>query len=150
MGNFSYKLGAACFAAALLGLSLTACHRTSEQSEKEMLDRAKSFQKEGNTKSQVIELKNLLQKNPNHPEGRWLLGEAYSTLGYGKEAEKELVRAQELGIDPEVIKVSLGKSILDQGDFKRVLNEIRPGSNSSARNIAAIKTLYGQAELVLE
>ena len=150
MGNFSYKSSTACVAAVLLSVSLTACHRTSEQSEKEFLERAKSFQKDGNTKSQVIELKNLLQKNPNHPEGRWLLGEAYSTLGYGKEAEKELVRAQELGIDPEVIKVSLGKSILDQGNFKRVLNEIRPGSNSSARNIAAIKTLYGQAELGLK
>lgn len=136
--------------ALLLCVALPACHRASQLSEKEYLERAKAFQKEGQTKSQVIELKNLLQKNPSHPEGRWLLGEAYSNLGYGKDAEKELLRAQELGIDPEVIKVPLGKSILDQGDFKRVLNEIRPGPSSSARNIAAIKTLYGQAELGLK
>lgn len=138
------------FTAAFLGASFSACNQTSEQSEKQLLERAKAFQKDGKTQNQIIELKNLLQKNPNHPEGHWLLGEAYATLGYGKDAERELVRAEELGIDPEVIKVPLGKSILDQGNFKRVLNEIRPGPNSSARNVAAIKTLYGQAELGLK
>lgn len=150
MSDFFYQASAVRYVVVILGLSLSACSRTSEQSEKQLLERAKTFQKEGKTESQIIELKNLLQKNPNHPEGRWLLGEAYSIQGYGREAEKELLRAQELGIDPEVTKVALGKSILDQGDFKRVLNEIRPGSNSSARNIAAIKTLYGQAELGLK
>jgi putative PEP-CTERM system TPR-repeat lipoprotein len=136
--------------AILMSLSLSACNRSAQQSELDLLNRAKAFQKDGKTQSQVIELKNLLQKNPNHPEARWLLGEAYSALGYGRDAEKELVRAQELGIDPEVIKIPLGKSILDQGDFKRVLNEIRPGPKSSTRNIAAIKTLYGQAEVGLK
>jgi putative PEP-CTERM system TPR-repeat lipoprotein len=150
MNDFFYQASAVRYVVVILGLSLSACDRTSEQSEKQLLERAKAFQKDGKTQSQMIELKNLLQKNPNHPEGRWLLGEAYAMQGYGREAEKELLRAQELGIDPEVIKVALGKSILDQGDFKRVLNEIRPGSNSSARNVAAIKTLYGQAELGLK
>jgi putative PEP-CTERM system TPR-repeat lipoprotein len=150
MNHFLYKSNTVRCAVVILGLSLSACERTSEQSEKQLLERAKTFQKDGKTQSQLIELKNLLQKNPNHPEGRWLLGEAYAMQGYGREAEKELLRAQELGIDPEVIKVALGKSILDQGNFKRVLNEIRPGPKSSARNIAAIKTLYGQAQLGLK
>lgn len=150
MSNSSYLPRVLCVAVALLGLSLSACNQVSQQSDKEFLERAKAFHKEGKSQSQIIELKNLLQKYPNHPEGRWLLGEAYAELGYGRDAEKELLRAQELGIDPEVIKAPLGKSILDQGDFKRVLNEIRPGPNSSMRNIAAIKTLYGQAEVGLK
>ena len=129
---------------------VTACGKSSNLSEAEHLERAKAFQAVGKTQSLVIELKNILQKNSNHPEAHWLLGEVYSSLGFGKDAEKELLRAQELGIDPEVIKAPLGKALLDQKMYKRVLNEIQPGPKSAAKNIAAIKTLYAQAELGLK
>ena len=134
----------------LASLHLAACNKGSNVSEAELLARAKTHHAQGNTRSQIIELKNLLQKNPNHPEAHWLLGETYANLGYGKDAEKELLRAQELGVDKEKITVLLGKSLLDQREYKRVLNEIRPVIASSATTVAGIKTLYAQAHLGLK
>ena len=134
--------------AALLIASLSAlqgCDRVSNLTENQRIERAKTFRDQGNRQGEVIELKNLLQKNPNHPEARWRLGEAYIELGYGDEAEKELVRARALGIDPEVIKVALGKALIDQGSFNKVLEQIEPGPKSSTANIAAIKTLRAEA-----
>ena len=42
-------------------------------SEAQHLDRAKTYQAEGKTQSQIIELKNILQSNPKHAEAHWLL-----------------------------------------------------------------------------
>ena len=132
---------------ATLALVLAGCDKSSNVSEAEHLARAKAFQAQGKIQGQVIELKNILQNNPNHSEAHRLLGEVYSEMGYGKDAEKELLRAQELGIDPEIIRVPLGKALLDQKEYKRVLNEIQPSPKSTPPTIAAIKTLYAQAEI---
>lgn len=133
-----------------LALAVSACQKSTDLSEAQHLDRAKTYRAQGKTQSEIIELKNILQSNPKHAEAHWVLGETYANLGYGKEAEQELRRAQELGIDSETIKVPLGKALLEQKEYKRVLNEIQPGSASGAKNIAAIKTLYAQAELGLK
>ncbi len=133
-----------------LTIAVSGCQKSTNLSEAQRLDRAKTYQAEGKTQSQIIELKNILQSNPKHAEASWLLGETYANLGYGKEAEKELRRAQELGIDPETTKAPLGKALLNQKEYKRVLNEIQPGSASGAKSIAAIKTLHAQAELGLK
>ena len=141
----------ACVAAigfAVLGLN--GCGKDKSVSEAEHLERAKADQAQGKYQAQMIEIKNLLQKNPNHPEAHFLLGETYANLGYGIDAEKELRRAQELGIDAERIKVPLGKSLLDQKEYKRVLNEIRPVIASTPATVAGIKTLYAQANLGLK
>jgi putative PEP-CTERM system TPR-repeat lipoprotein len=141
------RAGWVTLAAALL---LTACEKDKSISEAEHLERAKTFQAQGKHQSFVIEIKNLLQKNPNHAEGHFLLGENYANLGYGIDAEKELLRAKELGIDPERVKVPLGKSLLDQKEYKRVFSEIRPAIASSTITVAGIKTLYAQAEIGLK
>ena len=107
-------------------LILGACNKDGKVSDEQHLERAKAFQSQGNVQSEVIELKNLLQEKPNHPEGNLLLGEAYAELGYGKDAEKTLLRAQEFGISREKFIVPLGKSLLDQKEYKRVLSEIKP------------------------
>ena len=131
-------------------LGLNGCGKDKSVSEAEHLEKAKTYQSQGKYQAQVIEIKNLLQKNPNHPEANFLLGETYANLGFGVDAEKALRRAQELGIDPEKIKVPLGKSLLDQKEYKRVLNEIRPVIASSPTTVAGIKALYAQAHIGLK
>ena len=125
------------------------CNKSNQVSEAQHLEKAKTFQSRGKLQAQIIELKNILQTNPKHAEAQWLLGEAYSSLGYGLDAEKELLRAKELGIDAETIKIPLGKAILDQREFKRVLDEIQPGPKSAPKSVAGIKTLHAQAHLGL-
>ena len=133
----------------LLALSLPACDRTTNNTEAEHVQRAKEFQDKGDLQTATIEFKNALQKNPKNAEARWLLGEVYVLQGLGKDAERELRQAFELGVNPESMKVSLGKAIFLQGDFKRVLNEIQPGANSSKTNTAKILAIRGEAHLTL-
>ena len=145
-----FKTGSRIAAIGLTALLLNGCGKDASVSEAEHMERAKAHQSQGKYQAQMIEIKNLLQKNPNHAEAHFLLGETYANLGYGIDAEKELRRAQELGIDAERIKIPLGKSLLDQKEYKRVLNEIRPVIASTPATVAGIKTLYAQANLGLK
>ena len=132
-----------------LVFAISGCNKSNQVSEAQHLENAKTYQSRGKLQAQIIELKNILQTNPKHAEAQWMLGEAYSALGYGLDAEKELLRAKELGIDAETIKIPLGKALLDQREFKRVLDEIQPGPKSAPKSIAGIKTLHAQAQLGL-
>lgn len=130
-------------------LGLGGCERLKNYTDQEYLQKAKTAQSQGKVQEAVINLKNALQKNPNNAEARWLLGEAYVTLEQGREAEKELKRAQELGINPESLKVPMGRALMLQGLYKRILDETQPGPDSSQLNIARMLEIQGQAQLGL-
>src|SRR5438445_12155953 len=118
------------FTITVAALSFNGCDRVVSYSEQERLQRAKNFQDEGKLQSSVIELKNALQKNPNNAQARWLLGEIYVDLGQAAEAEKELLKAKELGVAEETVKVPLGKALLTQRLYQRVLSDIDVGRES--------------------
>jgi putative PEP-CTERM system TPR-repeat lipoprotein len=128
---------------------LPGCDRLKRYTDVEHVQRAKEFQDKGRVQEAVIELKNALQKNPSNAEARWLLGELYVAQDLGAEAEKELKRAQDLGVNPETLKVLMGKALLQQGFYTRVLTEISPSSNTSPANTARILELQGRAQLGL-
>lgn len=130
-------------------VGLQACDRLRNYSEQELLQRAKNFQNKGDLKASVIELKNALQKNPNNVEARWLLGESYIKTGQGSEAEKELQKAHQLGVSEESIMPSLGQALLLQGQYTRVLDEIKVGSAASSKSMAKIQQIRGEAQLSL-
>lgn len=129
--------------------ALSGCDRTSNLTEQEHIQRAKDFEDKGNLKGGVIELKNALQKNPDSAQARLLLGQIYLKLGQGDEAEKELSRAEKLGVNPESIKLQLGRAWLLMGEYKRVLEEISPTGSTSPRNKATILQMQGDALLGL-
>ena len=64
--------------------------------EWEHLQKAKDYRDAGKLKSAVIELKNALQKNPDSPEARLLLGEVYVGLGQEAAAEQAFQTALQL------------------------------------------------------
>lgn len=129
--------------------ALTGCDRTSNLTEQEHIQRAKDYEDKSNLKEGVIELKNAIQKNPDSAQARLLLGQIYLRLGQGDEAEKEFSRAEKLGVNPESIKLQLGKAWLLMGEYKRVLEEINPSASTSPRNRAAFLQMQGDALLGL-
>lgn len=129
--------------------AISGCEKFKNYTDAEHVQKAKEFQDKGKLPAAVIELKNALQKNSKNAEARWLLGEIYVSQGLGKEAEKELNLAAELGVDKEALKVPLGGALLQQQEFKRVLKEIEPSSNSSKTNTAKIFVLRGEANIGL-
>lgn len=124
---------------------LSGCDRASNLSEQEHIQRAKDFEDKGNLKGSIIELKNVLQKNPGNAQSRLLLGQIYLKSGMGAEAEKELSQAEKLGVNRESIKLQLGEALLLMGEYKRVLDEIQPGDQTSKANLARVLQLRADA-----
>lgn len=129
--------------------TLSGCDRASNLTEQEHIQRAKDFEDKGNLKGSIIELKNAIQKNSDSPQARLLLGQVYLKAGMGAEAEKELSQAEKLGVSRESIKPQLGEALLLMGDYKRVLDEIQPGEQTSKANRARILQLRADALLRL-
>ena len=135
--------------AAVLGASvpLYGCDRVASLTEQEHIQRAKDFEDKGHLKSSIVELKNAIQKNPDSPQARLLLGQIYLKAGMNAEAEKELTRAEKLGVSRESIKLQLGEALVNLGEYQRVLEEIQPGEQSSGPNLARIHQLRADALL---
>lgn len=128
---------------------LTGCDRTANLTENERIQRAQDFDDRGELKSAIIELKSILQSYPKNPQARLLLGKIYIKVGQGSAAEKEFIKAQELGVSEESLKVFLGQALLLGREYKRVLQEVQPTERTSAQNKARILQLHGDAQLGL-
>jgi len=133
-----------------MSLALSGCDRFRNFTDQEHVQRAKDFQAKGDLRASEIELKNALGKNANNVEARLLLGEVYLASEQGASAEKELKRAQTLGVGAESLKVPLARAYLLQNKNKELLDEIQPGPQTSARNQAQILQLRGDALLGLQ
>lgn len=122
--------------AALLLTSLAACNRP--QNTDALLAEAKQYRQKGESKAAIIQLKNAVQKEPDNAQARLLLGEMYIESGDTVSAEKELRKAQTLGMKPEDIMPRLGKVMLMQGQFEKLLDEIKasPGTPNQTEFIA--------------
>ena len=108
----------------VLILSLVAgCGRT--QSDDQLLSAARQHVANGEPKSAVIQLKNLLQRTPANAAARLMLGQLYLDTGDTLSAEKELRRALELGANPAEVAPLLGRTMLLQGQYDKILAEIK-------------------------
>ncbi|MCP5416583.1 MAG: PEP-CTERM system TPR-repeat protein PrsT [Chromatiaceae bacterium] len=133
---------------------LAACgEHTSAQT---LIARAQQYIDKQDYSSATIELKALLQKEPDNHEARWLLGTVYLERGNGAAAEKELKRANELGVQEGSVAPLLARALLLQDKPDDVLNMNPPTGmtqKSKAEFIAAIglaHMLKNETERALE
>ena len=125
------------------------CDRFLNLTAEEHLQRAKDLQTQKNYKGSILELKNALQKDPNNAQIRWLLGEAYLKVGQGADAEKELKRAEELGISHESVQTQIVQALLLQGNYTQALKNSIPSDKASSRQKAMLLSMQGEAKLGL-
>ena len=114
-----------------------------------MIAKAQAHRAKGNYQAAIIELKNLLQKSPNHAEARYLLGTEYLEAGDARAAEAELRRAITLGAGIGRTLPQLGKSLLLQAKFKQVLDETDPARVPNTKDSPEILSVRGLAQLFL-
>src|SRR5690606_17109420 len=73
---------------------------------------AQQYFDKGEINAAIIQLKNALQRQPEHGPGRLLLGRSYLRQGEGASAEKELERARVLGVEDRTVLPLLGQAWL--------------------------------------
>ncbi|WP_334188777.1 XrtA/PEP-CTERM system TPR-repeat protein PrsT [Noviherbaspirillum sp.] len=112
-----------------------------------LIAEAKEYQKKGEAKAAIIQLKNVLQKQPENSEARALLGTIYLDTGDFASAEKEVRKALSLGADPGSLLPALGKALFYQGQYQKVLDEVQ--LQAGVKPDAHYFTVRGHAYLAL-
>ena len=116
----------------------------------EAVDRARRHMDDGQYRTAVIELKSRLQQDPGDASARLLLGELYLRLKDGAGAEKELLRAEKLGADPEEWRVNLIKALLLQGRHAEALDRLDESDLPPEQEDSPTLALRGRAHLGLK
>lgn len=106
----------------LLLLLLAGCSR--HHGEGDLMAEAAKYSARGEAKSAIIQLKNVLQQAPSNGQARLMLGQLYLDTGDVQSADKELRRALELKVNPGEVLPLLGKALLLQGQYQRLLDDV--------------------------
>ena len=105
--------------ALLIFLLLAACGDKPDA----LLLSAKEYLAKNDNKAAVIQIKNVLQSNPDLPEARYLLGKALLDGGDPVGAETEFRKALDLKYTQDAVLPSLAHAILEQGNAKKLSDE---------------------------
>ena len=126
----------------LLPLLLGGCGDPSAQ----QLDKARALLTEQERPAAIIQIKSILQKNPDLGEARLLLGTALLDGGEPVAAEIELRRALELKVpEPQVVPL-LARTLLVLGQPAKLMAQFGALTWPDAGATAALKTLVAEAE----
>ena len=123
-------------AALVLTLAAAGCHRSGDVAS--LMAAAQRYHAQGDSRAAIIELKNLLQANPNHGDARSLLGELYLEQGDPVSAEKEVRRGGALGQPAARTLPLLGRAMLMQGHYEQLIAEL-PASPAPAELSTVLK-----------
>src|SRR5688572_10133961 len=125
--------------------ALTAGCGLSGSDPQTLIAQAQEYRAKNNHKAAIIELKNVLQKNANHAEARYLLGMSYYDSRDYRAAEQELRRALELSYERSKVMPVLARTMLILGDFQKVLDQVAVDEQSSDAAQAEALTLRARA-----
>lgn len=114
-----------------------------------LYEKALSASRNKEASTAVIHLKNAIQKDPSYLAAYVLLGEVYLDASDPVSAEKELLRAEQLGADKALTSVPLGKAYLAQDKFDQVIQNIQARGYSPAKT-SEIEVLRGHAYMQLK
>jgi cellulose synthase operon protein C len=129
-----------------LGFSLANC--SGGGSADAQIQMAKAALAKNDAKAAEIHLKNILQKEENL-QARVILASIYSEGGDHRSAEKELRKALELGGDRNQLVHLLLDSLLQLGDFQKVITDSRNLAVTEKSAIALTSTIIAKAQLGL-
>jgi cellulose synthase operon protein C len=87
----------------------------SSKSDSELLSSAHDYLNKHDNAAAIIQLKNLLQQNPESGEGRYLLGKVMFEEGSGAEAEAHLRRALDAAYSEDEVLPELAAVMVSQG-----------------------------------
>jgi putative PEP-CTERM system TPR-repeat lipoprotein len=126
MATSTSKKRSSSFVAELLGylvlLSMAGCGLATDNEDR--LARGEKALADGDYRAAIIDAKSVLRDEPENLRGRLLLGRASVGVADGPAAEKELLRAIQIGSSPEDVAPEMARALLLQHKFQQVLNDV--------------------------
>jgi len=120
-----------------------------KQNADELLRSARDYQAKNDHPAAIIQLKNLVQQQPQNGEARLLLGRSHLAVGDADSAEKEFRRALEHGQPPTVVVPLLALAMLEAGHPEKMLVDYGTMKLDDPQADAALQVVIGQAQLRL-
>lgn len=137
----TFSAGAIALAAALL---LSACGDSPEK----LMASARDYLAKNDYSAAAIQIKNVLQQQPDSAEARYLLGLALLNSGDAAGAEIELRKARELKHDDNLVVPKLATALVRQGKARPLIELFGATSLSSPTATAELQTALGTAYMV--
>jgi tetratricopeptide (TPR) repeat protein len=109
---------------ALLAAVFAAGCNAFDQDPYTQLEQARAYVAQSNHRAAVIALKTALQADPDIAGAHRMLGEIYLLLGDNTGAERELIRAIELGESSAEVQMRLAHALVQQAEYDRALSLI--------------------------
>lgn len=128
-------------------VSLLGCSKSNDPAK--LMAEASDLRSKGQHSAAIIQLKNVIAEAPDNAGARYLLGMVYLESGDVASAEKELRRALDLRFDPAQALAPYGRSLLAQGQFKKVLDELQPPQGLEPKAEAQVLSVRGLALMAL-
>jgi len=136
--------GVLALGALVLMLTLSGC---SNDDPARLLESARGYQAKGDHPAAIIQLKNVLQQQPDNGEARLLLGRSALVVGDAASAEKELRKALELKQPPAVVVPLLVQAMLEQDKPNKVIEEFGAMKLDVPQAEAELRARVGEAQL---
>lgn len=129
------------------GLALSACGESRTPPER-IADAYRSLE-QSQPRAAVIEMRRLLQADPRNAQARVALGTALLQTRDAAAAEKEFVRAKELGAAPEEYLEGWARALAERRAYAELIAEIDPGLASSPELASTLHAMRATAMLAL-
>jgi putative PEP-CTERM system TPR-repeat lipoprotein len=126
-------------------MALGACSHSQDPAA--LVSSAKEYIAKRDFKASIIQLKNVLQKQPDNAEARYLLGFAALESGDLATAEVELQKAADLSFPSDDLQVALARTFLAKGDAAMVISQFSSKTLSAPKLQAELRAIVGMAEL---
>ena len=121
----------------LAGLVLAGC---SGESPEKQLASAKDYLQKNDTKAAVIQIKNVLQAQPESGEARFLYGRTLLEQGDAAAAEVELRKALAASYPQDAVVPELADALARLGEAKKLVDEFGATQLGTPRAQARLKT----------
>ena len=131
----------------LIALALASC--THGVNAGTHMNRAQDYVAHGDYPAAMIELKNVLAQDPRNAGARVLLAQAELELGDAAAAEKELRRAEELGVPAETVRIPRARALMELRDGDAALALLDASAVTDPHEQGEIHALRGDAHQLL-
>ncbi len=119
-------------------------------SSEERIERAEAAIAEREYQAASLDLKRVLQDEPNNSRARLLLGQTFLKMGDSAGSEAELRRAVSLGVPVADVQSELALSLWRQGKVEALLEDIVPDRELTSEALSEVLVLRGNAFLAVD